>query len=95
MRLMIIFIICLFLPGCFGEDRIIYKEVKIMVPGKVVRPPDFRKPHLPISEIDKDTPDDIVGAAYYETVKILENEVDKRDKALDVYRNSDNEDKPK
>lgn len=97
MKKLILVAAFLTLPGCdhFIRERIVYKEVKVIVPGKVMPPPHFSKPHLPVSEIQKDTPDDIVSAAYYESLKVLEGEVDKRDKALNAYRDTSTEDKTK
>lgn len=96
MRLVIILVVCLFIPGCdlFIKEKIVYKEVKVVVPGKVKPPPAFVKPRLPLSDITQETPDNQVSAAYYESIKILEGEVTKRDLALDEYRKEPSEAKP-
>ncbi len=94
MKILAALLIPIALTGCFGKERIIYKEVRVLVPGKVEAPPALTKPYLPIHEITKDTPDDAVGAAYYETVRVLQNEVEKRDRILHTYKTASDNWKP-
>ena len=88
MKIILVVVLCLFLPGCdlFVREKIVYKEVQVVVPGKVKPPPSFVKPRLPLSDVTTETADDQISAAYYESIKILELEVKKRDMALDEYR---------
>lgn len=80
------------LSGCSSlfcpEPKIVYqtKTLKVMVPVKPQQPPDFPKIVLPIYTLDKNSDNKQVTSSYFDTILILLNEVEKRDNALNAYR---------
>jgi len=79
------------LTGCSSlwcKPKVVYetKIVKVIVPTKPVAPPNFAQPDLPLYKLDKKSTPQQVASFYFATILVLQEEIKKRDNALNAYR---------
>jgi len=93
MKILVSLVVALTLTGCFSKERIIIKPqiVEVPVVVDVAEPPIFPKLTLPIEKITKNTTDKEVVEFYFDTILVMQNEIEKLHNALNVYRKTKEE----
>jgi hypothetical protein len=76
----ILLIVLIFISGCSCKTKVVYADIP--------KPPVFKSPNLPIDIVllNKEATVEDKVQSMYDSIILLEHEVEIRDAALDAYR---------
>ena len=86
-KILALMVISLLSVGCVKKVYVpVPQEVKVVVPAECPQPPYLPEPILPVGGVTPTTSDPDTARAYVLTIEQLKQEIKKRDKLLDAYR---------